>query len=357
MLHIQNYLINNSLEQLNSELFIKVKRHNKYPNLIGLCYSQLESPKLHPIVKEARGLILDSSNNWKIVAYGLNRFLNYKEGGADEIDWSTALTMTKLDGSLIQIYYYNNQWLVATKGSPNASGTVHDYGFTFNHLAWKIFYEEGYNLTDLHPSYTYCFELCTPYNKVVVPHIKNSLTLLSIRNNITLKEVTLDPSNILCRPFNLVKYHNLSNWEDILKSIEKLNGHEHEGYVVVDANFNRVKIKHPAYVALSHLKEGLTKRRLLEIVRQNEGEEFLNYFPELQTLYLEIKCKYDNLINAIEQTWSKYQTIENQKEFALLVKDYNYSGLLFSLKRKQISSVKEGLSQTTIQTLEKLLEC
>jgi hypothetical protein len=27
-----------------------------------------------------------------------------------------------------------------------------------------------------------------------------------------------------------------------------------EGYVIVDANFNRVKVKKPAYVAVHHLK-------------------------------------------------------------------------------------------------------
>ena len=356
MLETQKYLIANSLGQLTEELAIKVRRHSKYPNLVGLCYSQLDSPKLHQVTKECRGLILDKSDNWKVVAYGFNRFLNYREEGADEIDWSTALTMTKLDGSLIQMYYYQNQWLVATKGSPDASGTVHDYGFTFNHLAWKTFYGEGYNIADLHPHYTYCFELCTPYNKVVVPHSNNSLTLLGIRNNITLKEIVIEDSK-LSKPFKLTEYHNLFNWEDILISIKKLNGHEHEGYVVVDANFNRVKIKHPSYIALAHLKEGLTKRRLLEIVRQNEGEEFLQYFPEYAPLYYDIKYSYDNLVESIKQVWEHYSYITDQKEFALAVKVYKFSGILFSLKRYQNSTVKERLNLLTIQSLEELLKC
>ena len=358
MLAVQEYLLNNSLEKLTEELAIKVRRHSKYPNLVGLCYSQLDSPKLHPVVKQCRGIILDASNNWKIVAYGLNRFFNYKEEGADEIDWSTALTMTKLDGSLIQMYYYDNQWLVATKGSPDASGTVHDYGFTFSELAWKVFKEQSYSTSDLFKRYTYCFELCTPYNKEVVSHINNSLTLLGVRDNETLKEKSYQEIRSYYRfNFCVVKSHNLNSWSQVKDSLEKLNGHENEGYVVVDANFNRVKLKHADYVAHSKIKHSLTKRRLLEIIRQNEGEEFLQYFPEYTPLYYDIKSSYDNLVESIEQVWKHYNYITDQKEFALAVKKYKFSDILFGLKRYPNTTVKERLSLLTIYSLEGLLEC
>ncbi len=61
------------------------------------------------------------------------------------------------------------------------------------------------------------------------------------------------------------------------------------GYVVVDAKFNRVKVKSPQYVCLSLMswkdKDGLNIRRMLEVVRVNEGEEFISYFPQWVPLY------------------------------------------------------------------------
>lgn len=81
MLKIQEYLLNNSIEQLTTELGIKTNRHTKYSNLINFCYSQIDSPYYHPIVKEARGIILDESDNWNVVAYPFNRFYSVGEGG------------------------------------------------------------------------------------------------------------------------------------------------------------------------------------------------------------------------------------------------------------------------------------
>ena len=75
---------------------------------------------------------------------------------------------------------------------------------------------------------------------------------------------------------------------------------ESEGYIVLDDKFSRIKVKSPQYVALSHLRTGFSTRKMLEIIATNEGEEFLNYYPEWQDLYRQIEAKYNALINQIE---------------------------------------------------------
>jgi hypothetical protein len=66
-----------------------------------------------------------------------------------------------------------------------------------------------------------------------------------------------------------------------------------EGFIVRDVNWNRLKIKSPQYVALSHLslkdKKGINGKYMLSIIRTNEGDEFLSYFPEHSTLYKLLK--------------------------------------------------------------------
>ena len=42
-----------------------------------------------------------------------------------------------------------------------------------------------------------------------------------------------------------------------------------EGYIVCDANHNRIKVKNPAYVALHHLKSKLCKEELFTVIRRN----------------------------------------------------------------------------------------
>ena len=353
MLEVQKYLQSNSLDKLTEEFAIKVRRHSKYPNLVGLVYCQIDSPKLHPIVRECRGIILDKTDNWNVVAYPLKRFFNYLEEGAEEIDWTTATTYTKLDGSLLYFFHYNNEWLVATKGSPDASGGVSDFGFTFSELAWDVFNKEGYSTDNFYKKHTYCFELTTPYNKVIVPHNECKLTLLAVRDNITLKEFNL---SIFNHDFKLVQSLSLNSWDSILSALQTLEGQHNEGFVVCDGNFNRVKVKHPTYVALSHLKEGLSKRRLLEIIKNNEGDEFLLYFKEFTKLYNELKEKYINLVNSIEASWNQYKHITDQKEFALSIKNLRYKGILFNLKKGKVTSAKEVLSELLIKSLEEMIE-
>jgi len=62
-----------------------------------------------------------------------------------------------------------------------------------------------------------------------------------------------------------------------------------EGYVVCDKNFNRLKVKNPAYVALTHLNlkqgEQLNAKHILQIYKSSEGAEFLAYYPDWTSLY------------------------------------------------------------------------
>lgn len=70
---------NEPLKCLEVELGIKCKRHPRYPNLILFVYDQIDSPKVHPIVRSARGHILDEDNNWEHVCRPFDRFLNWGE--------------------------------------------------------------------------------------------------------------------------------------------------------------------------------------------------------------------------------------------------------------------------------------
>jgi hypothetical protein len=87
-----------TLEDLTSELGISVTKHETLP-LVILNYNQIESPKTHPIVRECRGLVLNSED-YSLVARAFGRFFNWGEV-ADEMpqfDWSTCKAYEKVDG-------------------------------------------------------------------------------------------------------------------------------------------------------------------------------------------------------------------------------------------------------------------
>lgn len=65
--------------------------------LVMLKYDQLSSDFYNAIVKECRGLILDAET-FEVVSYPFNKFFNYGEQYADEVDWRTAYVTEKIDG-------------------------------------------------------------------------------------------------------------------------------------------------------------------------------------------------------------------------------------------------------------------
>ncbi|MDF0553984.1 T4 RnlA family RNA ligase [Kamptonema sp. UHCC 0994] len=352
-MELQDYLRQHGLDSLCSTYHIKSSRHQKYPHLVCLKYSQIESPLGEKIVQQCRGIILDSSQDWQIISYPYNKFFNYGEIHANPINWNSAKVYEKLDGSLTVLYFYDGEWRVQTSGTPDASGEVNGFGFTFAELFWKVWNELGYQLPQ-ETEQCFIFELMTPYNRIVVQQKDNQIILHGVRNIQTLLES--DPS-IWTEKYRwqLVTSYPLTSWTEVIKAAEKLDPMNSEGYIICDGNFNRVKVKSPQYVAISHLREGFSTRRMIEIILTNEGEEFLAYFPEWTELYQKVKDRYLSLIEEVEEVYRQHQHIENQKDFALAIKHLPYSGILFSLRSGKIASAKESLRSATIQKAEELL--
>jgi len=302
---IQHYLRSGkTLQSLEQNFAIKHNRHQKFPNLVLLKYNQIESDFSIPMVRECRGVILDEDNNWKVISRGFDKFFNASEQLAAEIDWFTARVQEKLDGSLCCLFHYKNEWLVATSGMADASGQVNGFNFTFAELFWKVFKEKGYSTENCSPYWTYLFELMTPYNRVVVQHSNSSLKLITCKgkegDEWNFSEDFPFFSNL--NGFEIVKSFPLTNLQEIINSFENINPLEQEGYVVVDGNFNRIKVKHPGYIALHHAKDSFGPKEFVRIIRMGETEEFrifLKEFPEWEEYFNEIKGRFLDRIKSV----------------------------------------------------------
>jgi hypothetical protein len=356
-MELQNYLQEKGLKSLCDEFNIKINRHSEFNNLVCLKYSQLESPLEKKIVQQCRGIIVDEVNNWEIVSYPYDKFFNYGESCAANLNWETARVYEKLDGSLMTLYYYQGSWRVQSSGTADGSGQVGSFKYNFSQLFWKVWQEKNYQFPQ-ETEYCFMFELMTPYNRIVVRQNNNNLILHGVRNRKTLQE---DYPEIWGNKYNweVVKSYPLQTLEEIITATNALDPMDSEGYIVcarhTSQHFNRIKIKSPQYVAISHLKTGFSTRKLLEIIVTNEGEEFLAYYPEWQDLHARLKTKYEKLIQEIALTYEQYQDIELQKDFANSVKHLPYSGILFALRGGKTESIKQSLQKTSILKLEALL--
>ena len=344
-----------SPKELEETLGIKSKRHPRFPNLVLFVYDQIDSPKLDPIVRSARGHILDEDFNWDHVCRPFDRFLNWGEGvdqGAPVPDIGSSVVFKKEDGSLLNMWFYRGEWHVSTKGSPDAGGQVGDNPFTFAELFWRVWNDKGLFVPDvIDQGRTLSFELCTLHNRVVCSQPVERIVLLGSRDNNTGREIR--PAAYLGE-VEVCKSYELGNLDDIESTFKELPALEMEGYVVAqflsDGRVIRAKVKHPGYLAIHHLKEGNSKKRLLELVRTGEEGEFLSYFPEYGPQFDEIRGKFEALVTELETAYETNRSIENQKEFALQVKDLRMSGVIFGVRRMG-GTIRGRLAEVPIDNL------
>lgn len=364
-LQVLQYLHSYSIDQLQQELFIKVREHRYHPNLICLNYSQINSPLSNPVVKECRSLILDSDNGYKPISFPFGRFPNWGELGSKNLDWSTAKAYEKLDGSLIHLYCYKDNWWTSTRGVPDGEAMVGDSGISFYKLVSQIWETTEMRVpSQEHKQYCFSFELVSEWNRVVVPYgtkyPEGALYLLAVRDMNTLLEYEPEA---FAQQYNwaCVNSYKLTSVNSILQAAKELSPMQGEGFVVRDAQWNRVKVKSPQYVALSLMKTEFSDRRMLQLVLANEASEFLSYFPEYKPLYESTFKKVKSILDELEANYYKLKDVENQKEFALAVQNScRFPGALFAKRKSEQQgkpiSFREILQNCTIAQIEKLLQ-
>lgn len=342
-----------SLESLASKYAIKVKPHPRFPHLVQLKYDQVESPMANELVQECRGIILDTSNNFSIVARPFNKFFNVGEQLAAPIDWKTARVQEKLDGSLMILYFHEGEWHVASSGTPDAGGEVNNApGTTFRDLFWQTWKQMHYSTLMLDPDLTYMFELQTKYNRVVVSHPEPKLTLIGVRDATAGIEF---PVNQFTNQFKTVREFPMRTLDQVMASMEHFSGLEQEGYVVVDVHFRRVKIKHPSYVAAHHMVSSLSPKRLLEVVRAGETPEILAYFPEWAAEAEALGRRFKALVMDAEGVYEGVREIPVQKDFALAIKDSKHKAAMFAVRAGKATSLAEFYRTLRIESLADML--
>lgn len=347
-LDVQRFLrTGRTLGDLLALYAVKSRRHTKYPELVSLKYDQINSPMDKRIVQECRGIILNSDDNWNVVARPFDKFFNLGEGLAANIDWKTAKYLEKLDGFLMQLYWYKGKWQVASSGSPDASGEVNGTGISFAEMFWNTFSRMGLKKPHNQHNLNFLFELTGRANRVVVQHTSDSLTLIGVRDTQGQEYPVSDFKGI----YPVVKEFPIGNIEEALATLTNMPPLEQEGYVVVDAAFNRVKVKCPAYVALRHMRDGMSLRRVLDVVRRGEIAEVLAAFPEWTEQFQDVKTRLDFFVSEIHTVYETIKDIQGQKAFALEAVKTRCPGALFNLRKGRITNVSEHVLDMQIDSL------
>lgn len=336
---IQDFLKNTSNyeEALNSKgVIVKCK-----DDLILLSYNLnvamehgIKIDFTDPVVKECRGIILNK-NTFDVVCYPFSKFGNYTESYADRIDWDSAKIQEKIDGSLMKLYYYNNNWNWSTSGTIDANDAPASDSMTFYDLVKSATNYTDINFDSLDKDNTYMFELVSPLKRIVVQYNQTLLYHIGTRNNKTGKELSVDIG--IRKP----KEYDYSSLDECIKFVEKLETYDgllHEGFVVVDKDYHRVKIKSTSYLAMHRAIDNhkvFTLKRAIEIIRANCIERYRDFPIEYE--YLK-KVEHD--IVKMRAEIYKYllyalnlfeENNREKKAFALALKDDKFKFLAFEV--------------------------
>lgn len=291
---------------------LKISRDGPY---VMFKYNQLSSDFSNPIVREARGIIF-REDNWKCVRRAFDKFFNYGEPNAVEIDWNTAKVQTKIDGSLISAWFDDEKWHYSTNGTidvykaPTGDiklptfGDVLEEAFRNNGISKEIFEQSASKLV------CYTFELVSPQTRVVIPYEKPDLYFIGHRVMPTERE--MNPKESIVSEFlKTPKEYDFHSAQDVIDAAKELPWDE-EGYVVVDSGFNRVKIKSPSWLVAHYARSNnsISKESLIQVILDGEQEEFLvyadDYREELEAVEQEMKDFVKDLNDAAREMKKKY---------------------------------------------------
>lgn len=341
MMKVQEFLKEHkNVNKLNEQFGIMIK---DYPEqgLYVLNYDQIKSPKSDPIVMECRGLILDYDFN--VVSRAFDRFFNLGEAPDTQahLDWSKAVVHDKVDGSLIKLYNYKGQWHVSTRGTAFAESDCMGFGITFEELILKasgVDSKEALHarceLADLDEDLTYILELTARENRVVTVYEGTKLHFLAARNRVTGEFEQVSGADKWVMGWSDVQTYSFDSPEACVKTAEKLPNLL-EGYVVYQDGKPVCKVKSPAYVAVHHLRGNGTpnQNRVMELVCIGEHDEYLTYFPEDEKYFTPVVDALSGLLKCVDAAYQVVKDIEDQKDFALRVKDFPGAWLFFTARK------------------------
>ena len=295
---------------------------------------QLNTPKGW-IAHYCRGLTLAGTpHNYKVIAKSLDRFYNLHEKpeyliDQKQINFNKPFEVQfKYDGSLILLYKYNGKVCINTRGSfaDSLISSTHNQTWeeVFADCMKSQFVKESYIME----GYTYIYELCTPYNQVVEYYPKPVIQLLGI--------VRLDGTEFKSS-FEGETY-TCSSLEEVMSLLQTLQPTQ-EGFVIAQwdeetQTYLRLKLKTKTWLELSHIKESAlsSASKLWEVVFSGEKDEVSSIFPHIKNQLDKLWNEYQETLHFAGTEYDLFKYIENQKEFALAIKDCKYKNCYFPVK-------------------------
>ena len=224
-----------------------------------------------------------------------------------------------VEGTMINCFYHNDKWKVATRWDVGAKGHFYaDGNKSFSDMFQEALVGVNLQLNDLNKELCYSFVLQHPENRIVVPFIVPYIILVAVYkcddNHVHDKTSAME-QEVLKLGIPTPKKFNYMDW----KTIKDIFASQTTDYKVLGLMFHHVsglrgKIRNPVYEKVRRLKGNQSKIQYQYycLYQKNQIQEFLKYYPEHKDKFWEFRSElvaWTTRIVELYRNYNIYKTI------------------------------------------------
>jgi hypothetical protein len=288
----------NKLEE--GEIQEKVSTGHPPDQLVLIRYYRDKVDLTDPLVKFCRGLIYDRLCR-RVVCESFQAREDYQttisERGLDD-----AIVTEIIDGTMVNLYYYQGTWRLSTKGCLDADTAYWSGSLSFGNMFREIWEPDP---TVLSEQCCYSFVVVHPENRIVTPVNESRLVLVKVTD--LLNDVScmpyaasrraMDKSELVpdCGNFQLPllkTFDSVTNLEDSLSK----RSYECPGYMITYPDGCRIRLDNPKYRKVANLRGNKSDRyhNMLDLLKQTDTtaslvDEYLSYYPDETVIWEDIE--------------------------------------------------------------------
>ena len=274
----------------------------------------------------------------KTVCFGGVKYFDIKCTDTSFLQWlfnsDTIDSVQRLyDGTMIRVFFENGEACVATNKCKDASKASWESVGSFKAVFDETAKSCGLDYTTLSQTATHYFVLQHTLNRIVTPVTENRLVYLGSYNNET--------SEKFCE--ELGEWSGDTSKDSLGMDLEQIllicedSSWDFPGYMIRTTGGKNIRIEAKNYTAVKELKGNMVSRgknwkivdtidpasyRLIQVVKNNQCEEFLKYFPEYRTKLEQVWDDLQKLANDIFQEYRNLRVFKTITECSLKYKTF-----------------------------------
>ena len=297
------------------------------------------------VTLQCRGLITENLTG-NVLVRPFNKFFNYEElvgKGFIPSKGDYVYIQDKMDGSLGILFNYDDEWVMATRGSFTSEQAIKGLEIV----------KSMYFLDSWLKEYAYLVEIIYPENRIVVDYKgKEKVVFLSVVLNqgwrwkptddteLHWTTATMILSSNGVKKSDIVKTEQHFNFSDELyQSLKEKNEKNKEGFVLrfQPGNF-RMKIKFEDYVALHKIMTNVSTTSVWEVLSSGESIDNLlkgvpdEFYKKIKEYETELLNEFSALKSEYENHFESIKRLGTRKLFAqFATTGFKHPSLLFGL--------------------------